>query len=76
MTASEPAGSRRLRVAMLTREYPPDVYGGAGVHVEYLVRSLAPLVELTVHCEGEDRPGAVRVVVRMVVEKATGRPGG
>lgn len=48
-----------LRVAMLTREYPPEVYGGAGVHVEYLARSLAGLVELTVHCQGADRDTAV-----------------
>ena len=32
----------QLRVALLTREYPPDVYGGAGVHVEYLSRELSP----------------------------------
>ena len=44
---------------MLTREYPPEVYGGAGVHVEYLARSLADLVDLTVHCQGADRIGAV-----------------
>jgi alpha-maltose-1-phosphate synthase len=50
--------SRPLRVAMLTREYPPEVYGGAGVHVEYLARSLADLVDLTVHCQGADRPDA------------------
>jgi alpha-maltose-1-phosphate synthase len=49
----------KLRVALLTREYPPDVYGGAGVHVAYLARELAPLVDLTVHCQGADRPGAV-----------------
>ncbi len=49
----------RLRVALLTREYPPEVYGGAGVHVEYLARELAGLVDLTVHCQGADRPGAV-----------------
>src|SRR5580700_7768418 len=48
-----------LKVAMLTREYPPEVYGGAGVHVEYLARALAGLVDLTVHCQGADRPGAV-----------------
>jgi starch synthase len=41
---------------MLTREYPPEVYGGGGVHVEYLARSLAGLVDLTVHCQGADRP--------------------
>jgi starch synthase len=49
----------RLRVALLTREYPPEVYGGAGVHVTYLARELAPLVDLTVHCQGVDRPDAV-----------------
>jgi alpha-maltose-1-phosphate synthase len=50
---------RANRVALLTREYPPDVYGGAGVHVTYLARELAKLVDLTVHCQGEPRPGAV-----------------
>jgi alpha-maltose-1-phosphate synthase len=49
----------KLRVALLTREYPPEVYGGAGVHVTYLARELAPLVDLTVHCQGADRPDAV-----------------
>src|SRR5579863_4559392 len=44
------------RVALLTREYPPEVYGGAGVHVEYLARELARLVELTVHAWGAERP--------------------
>ena len=43
------------RVALLTREFPPDVYGGAGVHVEYLARELRSLVDLTVHCFGADR---------------------
>ncbi len=54
-----PGAPARLRVALLTREYPPEVYGGAGVHVEYLARELAGLVDLTVHCQGADRPGAV-----------------
>jgi starch synthase len=49
----------RLRVALLTREYPPEVYGGAGVHVTYLARELASLVDLSVHCQGADRPTAV-----------------
>jgi starch synthase len=50
---------RRLSVALLTREYPPEVYGGAGVHVEYLAREVGRLVDLTVHCQGADRAGAV-----------------
>jgi len=53
------AGPGKLRVALVTREYPPEVYGGAGVHVTYLARELAPLVDLTVHCQGADRPDAV-----------------
>ncbi|MGW4287003.1 glycogen synthase [Streptomyces sp. NPDC004673] len=50
-----------MRVGLLTREYPPDVYGGAGVHVEFLARELATLVDLEVHCWGEGRGvGVVR----------------
>ena len=47
-----------MRVSLLTREYPPEVYGGAGVHVEYLARELRELVDLTVHCFGADRERA------------------
>jgi alpha-maltose-1-phosphate synthase len=52
-----------MRVSLLTREYPPAVYGGAGVHVTQLVKALAAveaseLVEVDVHCLGEPRPGA------------------
>ncbi|MDQ6899867.1 MAG: glycogen synthase [Candidatus Dormibacteraeota bacterium] len=43
------------RVGLLTREYPPEVYGGAGVHVEYLVKELRRRLELSVHCWGEPR---------------------
>ncbi|HVS43622.1 MAG TPA: glycogen synthase [Candidatus Dormibacteraeota bacterium] len=44
-----------MRVALLTREFPPDVYGGAGVHVEYLSRELARRLDLRVHCFGAPR---------------------
>ncbi|MFF3374834.1 glycogen synthase [Streptomyces sp. NPDC002680] len=44
-----------MRVGLLTREYPPDVYGGAGVHVEFLARELGALTDLEVHCWGEGR---------------------
>ncbi|BAD59577.1 Capsular glucan synthase [Nocardia farcinica] len=49
----------RLRVAMLTREYPPEVYGGAGVHVTELTARLRTLSEVTVHCMGAPRADAV-----------------
>ncbi|MGV9918496.1 glycogen synthase [Streptomyces cellulosae] len=48
-----------MRVGLLTREYPPDVYGGAGVHVEFLARELRSLVDLEVHCWGEGRADGV-----------------
>jgi starch synthase len=47
-----------VKALLLTREYPPDVYGGAGVHVEYLARELAKLIELEVRCFGAPRVGA------------------
>jgi starch synthase len=44
-----------LRVALFTREFPPHIYGGAGVHVDYLSRELARKIEVEVHCFGEQR---------------------
>jgi starch synthase len=44
-----------MQVGMLTREYPPEVYGGAGVHVEFLARELRRLVNVQVHCFGGSR---------------------
>jgi starch synthase len=38
-----------VRIALLTREFPPDVYGGAGVHVEFLARELQALADVSVH---------------------------
>ena len=48
-----------MRVAMMTREYPPEVYGGAGVHVTELVAQLRHLCEVDVHCMGAPREGAI-----------------
>ncbi len=44
-----------MRVDLLTREYPPQVYGGAGVHVEYLARELRRAADVRVHCWGAER---------------------
>ena len=43
----------------MTREYPPEVYGGAGVHVTELVAQLRHLCEVDVHCMGAPRPSAL-----------------
>jgi starch synthase len=47
-----------MKVVLLTREYPPEVYGGAGVHVEYLSRELARLADVEVRCFGQPREPA------------------
>lgn len=52
-----------MKVMLLTREYPPNVYGGAGVHVEYLADELARLMHVEVRCFGNQDTvnGGVRV---------------
>ncbi len=52
---------QRTKVALITREWPPLVYGGAGVHVVQLAQALEkkPEIELTVHCFGAKRSDAL-----------------
>ena len=47
-----------MKLSLLTREYPPSIYGGAGVHVAQLVPQLRKLIDVEVHCMGEPRDGA------------------
>ncbi len=58
-----PSSVVRMRVAMMTREYPPEVYGGAGVHVTELVSRLRALCTVDVHCMGVARPNDPGVTV-------------
>lgn len=41
------------KAALFTNEYPPNVYGGAGVHVEYLSRALSNMIQVEVRCFGD-----------------------
>jgi starch synthase len=47
-----------MRASILTREYPPEVYGGAGVHVTFLAHELRKLIDVDVLCFGAERPDA------------------
>ncbi|MDO4762261.1 MAG: glycogen synthase [Corynebacterium sp.] len=47
-----------MKVAMMTKEYPPEIYGGAGVHVTELTRYMRQLVDVDVHCMGAPRDEA------------------
>ncbi len=53
-----------MRVGLFTREYPPHVYGGAGVHVEYLSRELARQASVEVHCWGKQHSDEGNLHVR------------
>ena len=50
---------RPNKVALFTKEWPPANYGGAGVHVEYLVAELRKLTDVEVHCFGDPRTDAI-----------------
>ena len=53
-----------MKVVMLTREYPPHIYGGAGVVVDQLTRALARRMSVEVRCFGAREPSADGVTVR------------
>jgi starch synthase len=64
-----------MRIGIVTREWPPDVYGGAGVHIEHLVaamRSLPVGPDIDVHCFGEPRPDATAHAVPAGLREANG----
>jgi starch synthase len=64
-----------VRIGIVTREWPPDVYGGAGVHVEHLVaalRSLPSDPQIDVHCFGGPREDAAGYAVPPNLAAANG----
>ncbi len=58
MPSMSAASGDRLSLSLFTREYPPSIYGGAGVHVAQLVPQLRKLIDVDVQCMGEPREGA------------------
>jgi starch synthase len=64
-----------VHIGIVTREWPPDVYGGAGVHVEHLVAAMRALPEgqdIDVHCFGDPRPDATAHAVPAGLRDANG----
>ena len=59
-----------VRVGILTKEWPPDTYGGAGVHVEHLVAALRGMVDVQVQCFGAPRRDAMAHQVPVDLEAA------
>jgi len=60
-----------MRVDLLTKEYPPEVYGGAGVHVAELVKALRIDIEVVVRCFGAHRDAPDTVAYGVPAELAT-----
>ncbi|HEY2043388.1 MAG TPA: glycogen synthase [Jatrophihabitans sp.] len=63
-----------MRAALISKEYPPEVYGGAGVHIEFLTRELRKLIDVEVHCFGADRDEAGVQAYRVAGELAGANP--
>jgi glycogen synthase len=53
-----------MKALLLTNEYPPNVYGGAGVHVEFLSQGLASLIDVEVRSFGDQVIDDGRLTVR------------
>ena len=53
-----------MKILLLSREYPPEVYGGAGVVVDHLSRALARRASVEVRCFGDQRRSAADLTVR------------
>lgn len=53
-----------MKALLLTNEYPPYIYGGAGVHVQYLSRELAKLIPVEVRCFGDQELSAPNLTVQ------------
>jgi alpha-maltose-1-phosphate synthase len=53
-----------MKALFFTNEYPPHVYGGAGVHVAYLTRELAKWMQVEVRCFGDQKSLGTNPVVR------------
>jgi alpha-maltose-1-phosphate synthase len=53
-----------MKVLFLTNEYPPNIYGGAGVHVDYLSRELAKIMDVEVRCFGDQQVDQPHLKVR------------
>ena len=64
-----------MKVALFTKEYPPNIYGGAGVHVEYLSRALAKRLDVEVRAFGDDPAVEGNPSVRFYPEWAEARRG-
>src|SRR3954465_12792456 len=56
------------KVALFSKEYPPNVYGGAGVHVEYLSRALARKNKVEGRGFGDPKTTAANPAVRAYAE--------
>ncbi|WBT09723.1 glycogen synthase [Corynebacterium sp. SCR221107] len=63
-----------MRVAMMTKEYPPEIYGGAGVHVTELTRYMREIIPVDVHCMGAPRNEANVYVHGVDPELANANP--
>ena len=63
-----------MRVDIVTKEYPPEIYGGAGVHVTELVKALRKSIEVQVRAFGQGRDEADTSSYTVPVELGSANP--
>lgn len=54
----------RMKVTIFTNEFPPNIYGGAGVHVDYLTKELSKLMDVDVRCFGDQDSSSGNMIVK------------
>jgi starch synthase len=63
-----------MRIALLSNEYPPHIYGGAGVHVDYLSRAIIALEDgkhyLQIFCFGDQKVSSKNSIIRGITPRA------
>jgi glycosyltransferase involved in cell wall biosynthesis len=61
----------KMKIALFTNEFPPNIYGGAGVHIDFLSQELAKLGQVEVRCFGDQNVDTDSMHVRGINSSLT-----
>lgn len=60
-----------MKIALYTNEFPPNIYGGAGVHIDFLSQELAKLGQIEVRCFGDQQEATEKMQVQGIIASLT-----
>jgi alpha-maltose-1-phosphate synthase len=61
----------KMKIALFTNEFPPNIYGGAGVHIDFLSQELAKLGQVEVRCFGDQDVNTANMNVHGITSSLT-----